>query len=281
MLIDWFTVSAQALNFLILVWLMKRFLYKPILHAIDAREQLIATQLADADAKKNEAKMERDEYAHKNADFDLKRSSLLSQAKEEAKAERQILIDAARQEADALRVKRQETLKADAFHLNQSISNRAKQEVFAIVRKTLSDLATVSLEAQVVEVFCRRLRALDAPSKETMAKALKTASAPAIIRSANEFSVDQRTAIQNAINETFLSEVPVSFDTTPELICGIELFANGQSLAWSITDYLASLEKEVTELLQDNDKAVTKSNSATEVIANKKLQAIKPKANLP
>jgi F-type H+-transporting ATPase subunit b len=42
MLIDWFTVGAQALNFLILVWLLKRFLYKPILDAIDAREKRIA-----------------------------------------------------------------------------------------------------------------------------------------------------------------------------------------------------------------------------------------------
>jgi F-type H+-transporting ATPase subunit b len=52
MLIDWFTVGAQVLNFLILVWLLKRFLYKPILHAIDAREQRIAKELADADAKR-------------------------------------------------------------------------------------------------------------------------------------------------------------------------------------------------------------------------------------
>ncbi len=51
MLIDWFTVGAQALNFLILVWLMKRFLYKPILNAIDAREKKIAAELADADAQ--------------------------------------------------------------------------------------------------------------------------------------------------------------------------------------------------------------------------------------
>ncbi len=51
MLIDWFTVGAQALNFLILVWLMKRFLYRPILHAIDAREKPIAGELADAVGK--------------------------------------------------------------------------------------------------------------------------------------------------------------------------------------------------------------------------------------
>ena len=54
MLINWFTVVAQAINFLILVWLLKRFLYKPILQAIDEREKRIATQLADAEDKKAE-----------------------------------------------------------------------------------------------------------------------------------------------------------------------------------------------------------------------------------
>ena len=52
MLIDWFTVGAQVLNFLILIWLLKRFLYKPILHAIDEREERIATELANADSPK-------------------------------------------------------------------------------------------------------------------------------------------------------------------------------------------------------------------------------------
>jgi F-type H+-transporting ATPase subunit b len=96
MLIDWFTVGAQALNFLILVWLMKRFLYKPILHAIDAREKRIAAELADADAKKAEAQKERDEFQHKNEEFDQQRAALLSKATDEAKAERQRLLDEAR-----------------------------------------------------------------------------------------------------------------------------------------------------------------------------------------
>ena len=57
MLIDLFTVGAQALNFLVLVWLLKRFLYKPILNALDAREKRIARELADADAKTAEARL--------------------------------------------------------------------------------------------------------------------------------------------------------------------------------------------------------------------------------
>ena len=55
MLINPFTVLAQLVNFLILVWLLKRFLYKPILHAIDEREKGIAAQLAQAEGKVAEA----------------------------------------------------------------------------------------------------------------------------------------------------------------------------------------------------------------------------------
>ena len=104
MLIDWFTVAAQALNFLILVWLMKRFLYKPILNAIDEREKRIAAELANADAKKAEAQKEHDEFQHKNTEFDQQRAALLSKATGEAQAERQRLLDEARKAADALSV---------------------------------------------------------------------------------------------------------------------------------------------------------------------------------
>src|SRR5271170_3549593 len=132
MLIDWFTVGAQALNFAVLVWLLKRFLYKPILDAVDAREARITAELADADAKKAEAQKERSEFEHKNQQFDQQRAALLSKATEEAKAERRRLIDDARQAADALSAKRQEALRSDAQILNQAIRRRAQQEVFAI-----------------------------------------------------------------------------------------------------------------------------------------------------
>src|SRR5271155_1747633 len=114
MLIDWFTVGAQALNFIILVWLLKRFLYKPILDAIDAREKRIAAELADADAKRAVAQKERDEFKQRNDDFDRQRAALLAQAVDEAKAERQRLVDEARKAADDLSARRRETLSNDA-----------------------------------------------------------------------------------------------------------------------------------------------------------------------
>ena len=160
MLIDWFTVIAQVINFLILVWLLKRFLYKPILNAVDAREKKVADELKNADAKEAEAQKEKDEFKHKNEEFDQQHNALLKKAKEEAKAERQRLLDEVRKEASDLRARQQEALRNDKQNLNKEIGRRTQQEVFAIARKTLKDLAGVSLEERAVDVFVQRLRNL-------------------------------------------------------------------------------------------------------------------------
>jgi F-type H+-transporting ATPase subunit b len=261
MLIDWFTVGAQALNFLILVWLMKHFLYKPVLRAIDEREKRVAAELANADKKKAEAQKESDEFKQKNDEFDQQRVALLKKATDEVKAERQRLLDEARKAADVLSAKRQETLRNDAHNLHQAISRRTQQEVFAIVRKTLKDLATTSLEERLVEVFTRRVRVMDGPTKAGLIDALKKSSEPALVRSAFDLPAEQQAAIQNALNEISSAEIHIRFETVPDLISGIELTTNGQKVAWSIADYLTSMEKSVDELLKEKDKPKAKTSS--------------------
>ena len=259
MLIDWFTVGAQALNFLILVWLLKRFLYKPILNAVDTREKRIAAELGDADAKKAEAQKDRDGFQRKNELFDQQRAALMSKATDEAKAERQRFLDEARKAADALSAKRMETLRSDAHNLNQAIRRRTQQEVFAIARKALTDLAATSLEERMGEVFIRRLRTMDGKAKEGLAEAFKTASEPALVRSTFDLPAEQRAAIQKALNEIFSAEVRLRFATAPDLVSGIELTTNGQKVAWSIADYLGSLEKGVDELFKEKDRPEAKT----------------------
>jgi F-type H+-transporting ATPase subunit b len=271
MLIDWFTVGAQALNFLILVWLMKHFLYQPILDAIDEREKKIAAALADAAAQKTAAQKDRDEFQHKNEEFDQQRTALLTQATDEAKAERQRLLDEARQAADALGAKRQASLRSEARSLQQAITQRTQAEVFAIARKTLTDLATTSLEERMGDAFTRRLRGLDGKAKGTLGDALKQTSEPALVRSAFDLPVDERAKIQNAINETFSADVPLRYETAPDRISGIELTANGQKVAWSIAEYLKSLESGVNELLKKQDKPEPKPDA-------KPKSATKPEA---
>jgi F-type H+-transporting ATPase subunit b len=273
MLIDWFTVGAQALNFVILVWLLKHFLYQPILDAIDAREQRIAAELADAEAKQAAAQKERDEFQHKNEEFDRQRVALLHKATSDAQAERQRLLDAARQAAEALHVKRQETLRNDARSLNKAISRRTQQEVFAIARKTLTDLAGTSLEERMSAVFMQRLRAVSGEVKESLAKALQAAERPAIVRSAFDLPAAQQGAIRNAVNETFSADVPLRFETAPDLVSGVELATDGHKVSWSITEYLASLETGVDELLRAKNKVATQAQPAATTTAARKNAA--------
>jgi F-type H+-transporting ATPase subunit b len=255
MLIDWFTVGAQALNFVVLVWLMKRFLYKPVLHAIDEREKRIATELAAADAKQKDAEEKRLEFQRKNDEFDRQRAELLAKATEEAKSERERLLDEARRAADTLSAKRQETLRSDARNLNLAVSRRAQDEVFAIARRALTDLATTSLEERLGEVFTRRLLKMDGQAKARLSEAVKKAPAPAVVRSAFALPAEQRAVVQNALNEACSADVRVRFETAPDLISGIELAMDGLKVGWSIAEYLGSLEKGVAEAIGSQAKS--------------------------
>jgi F-type H+-transporting ATPase subunit b len=251
MLIDWFTVGAQLLNFLILVWLLRRFLYKPVRDAIDAREKRIAAELADAAAKKAEARQEHDDFQTKNKAFDEQRNAMLAKVVAEAAVQRERLLNEARQAADNWSAKQADSLRNDRTRLGQEVTRVVKTEVFAIVRQALGDLATVSLEERMGEVFTRRLREMDAKAKLTLGAALETSSEPACVRSTFDMPPELRATVQNALNETFAAAIRIRFETAPDLISGIEVVAGGQKLAWSIDAYLNTLDEKVGLLLAE------------------------------
>jgi F-type H+-transporting ATPase subunit b len=116
----------------------------------------------------------------------------------------------------------------------------------------------------MTEVFRRRLGELNNEAKEGFAKFLKTSADPVIVRSAFELPSEQQSAIQYALQEIFTAGIQVRFETAPDVISGIELTANGQKVAWSIADYLASLENSVGELLKEQSNPQAKSEAKTE-----------------
>jgi F-type H+-transporting ATPase subunit b len=261
MLIDWFTVGAQMINFAILVWLLKRFLYKPILDAIDAREARIAAERADADAQRASAHTERADFERKSREFDQQRAALMSHAIEEARTEGKRLLDQARVSADALAAKRATALRAESAGLYGLLLRRAQQEVFTIARKTLTDLASSSLEERMCEAFLARLSALDANAKQALGKSFQASAEPALIRSAFELPQVARTAIQRALSDSFPGAVPARFETAPDVVCGIELTHNGQKIGWSIAEYLNGMEKDVATLFDGRGEPATKRTS--------------------
>jgi F-type H+-transporting ATPase subunit b len=248
-LIDWFTVGAQAVNFLILMWLLKRFLYKPVLDAIDGREQRLLRQMQNMQAAQAAAAQERDEFERKNAEFEQQHAGLLEQATAEAQAARQQLLEAARAEAAALRAQWQEALDREQQRLSRGIATRTRQEVFAITRKTLTDLADTGLEARMVAVFIRRLQALGMVEKVQMCTPAGQKDCQVLIRSAFLLPPTEQAALTQTVQSMLPIQPNIRFETEPELLSGIELISNGHKLEWSIADYLTALEASIGDLL--------------------------------
>jgi F-type H+-transporting ATPase subunit b len=119
----------------------------------------------------------------------------------------------------------------------------------------LADLAGATLEERMGEVFTRRLRIMDARAKAALGAALQASAEPALLRSSFDLPATERATIQNALNETFSTEVRLRFVTAPDAVCGIDLTANGQKLAWSVGEYLKTLEQRLDSLLATEDAA--------------------------
>jgi F-type H+-transporting ATPase subunit b len=255
MLIDWFTVAAQAINFLLLVWLLKRFLYRPILGAMDAREQRIAAQLHDAETQKHEAEAQSTRFREASEAFEKQKQALLSEAKAEAEATRQRLMEDARNEIESLRLKWREALREEETALEAEITNSVQKEIFAITRHTLRALAGTELEQQIATSFVRRLREFDGGEKEQLEAVIKMSRKPLMIRSAFDLPLATRMEIESVIRENLDNQLSIHYETVPEMIGGIELVSDGRKISWSIAGYLSSLEQHVRRLVKETHVA--------------------------
>lgn len=247
MLIDWFTVLAQLINFLILVYLLRRFLYKPVLNAIHEREKRVSDQLNTASQQMAQAENARLSYEEKNRELDQKKETLVNEAKAAAEQERQQLLEQAKKEYGDLRKKLRESLAEERNSLDEEIRDRIRDEVFDIARKVLSDLADSALEAQIVAVFLKKLKALSPEDWQVLKKGTRNGQI-LTVRSAFELGPDQEKAITGTISQLLAENVSLQFQTASGEIAGVELSGQGYRLGWTISDYLHSLEKRIKTL---------------------------------
>lgn len=253
MLIDWFTVFAQIVNFLVLVWLLKKFLYKPILKVISDRQNEIAKQLQEAELKKKEADEESLLFQNKNKEFDREKSERIKKLNEEIKQLQEHLRAEAKQDIEEQRTKWFSHLKNEKDEVFRNLSQRIQTELFSIMRKAMTDLADTDIQEQLVVVFLQRLKTLSTKEKDELLAELH-ASPTLQIRIASEVSEELRAKIKDTVRQELNKEFDIHFFVVPELIGGIELIANGQKISWNIADYLSSLERLINEVVYKNSE---------------------------
>ncbi|TDB68037.1 F0F1 ATP synthase subunit B family protein [Arundinibacter roseus] len=256
MQIDWFTVIAQIINFFILVWLLKRYLYQPILGAIDAREKKINGQIQDAEGKREDAQREKALYIEKNKLFDEQKQQHLNDLLDEIKAERKKRLDAVAGEAEMLRAEHKHALLTKQNDMLKEIAQKTQREVLQISRKTLKDLATVSLDEQMIAVFLKKLRTVQPEEKLQLIQAYQSAANPVRVQTAFNLDSDLQNEIKSEVDKILGASAEYLFRVSSQLTNGIELSLNGYKFSWTVSAYLDELQQEVSETIKQTSDAV-------------------------
>lgn len=244
--LDWFTIAAQLINFLILVGLLRKYLYRPVLKAVDEREKKIAAQVNNAMAAERAAQEEKTALKEKQADLDSRSSALMERAKTDADAFRDRLIAEARQSVELQRTQWQAALSAAQEDAAAELTRELQDAVMGVARKFLGDLADANLEARMTAVFLDRLRGLDAAQRTRLAAAADGES-EITIRSAVTMNQAENESIRNVLTGIIgRDNLRWKFETDPAMVCGIGLYLTGYKLEWSVADYLDELNSKIT-----------------------------------
>jgi len=273
--LDWFTVIAQIINFLILVALLKRFLYGPIVRAMDRREAEIASRLDAALEKTAVAEKERERYEGLTRDLAENRDEMLAKARDEVTALRQGLLENSRREVDRNRAQWQESLRRERESFLQSLRRHVSHEVCAVAHLVVTEMADASLQERMAICLEKRILVLDGAERAKLAAHFLSPGQEIIVKSAFEMNTEERRTVFRLLHG--LTEVGVKagsssnsgdhdhrlpdeldmvaaggvrFEVDPSLVCGIEIRSGGRALAWNLEEYLDELEQRLLEAIE-------------------------------
>jgi F-type H+-transporting ATPase subunit b len=241
MRIDWLTVVAQIVNFLLLVWLLKRFLYQPVMEAMARREARIESRLEEARTREAEAEAEAEAYRAKSMTLEQEREQQLEKAREAAHGEERRLVEKARHDVDQLRDRWIGQLRREQDDFRKGLKSELAAAVADAARSALSDLADSSLEQRVVEVLLQRMEALPDEERE----ALLASPEPLRVTSAFELGEASREHLRRGLD----APGGLDFSVDRGLGFGIVIRAPDYKLEWTAASYLDNLEERLGELL--------------------------------
>ena len=242
-LFDWFTISAQIVNFLILVALLKHFLYGRILRAIDSRESGIKSSLTEAEEKVRQAELEKQACQKRLCELEGARDEMLAQAQRDADARRLELMEKARKEISSLEARWRADLERERTALFQDIRERAAGEILSVVRRALHDLACCDLDQCATRVFLNKLASMETGAWQEFA------GQQIVIRSASDLPEDVQRTIEVTLERQASRPIHICFEKAASLGWGLELRANGRKITWSAEGYVDALEERLRDAL--------------------------------
>ena len=220
MRIDWWTLAIQTVNVLVLIWLLSRFLYRPVMAAIAARQAAVRTLLSNADEAKRQADSQSAAIEKRFQSFEADKARLQQQARAEAEEQRKRMLEAAAKEAAAARASAEAALRCESDLARKALERDAALLSVDIAQKLLSRAAADA----VVEAFFEGLLRMLPNLPDNECKGLKGSLE---LVCALPASTGAQEHFRSALSAVLPEATSIMFTVDPELICGFELRGPG------------------------------------------------------
>jgi F-type H+-transporting ATPase subunit b len=240
---DLFTFLASLFNFLVLLGVLRIFLFKRVTAAMDARESRIADNWDEAEHEKEEAEQLRRDYEQRMQEADEERDDLLEEARRQIEREKEQGLERAREEVDRRRQDWLEGLQSEKERLFQSVRSEVARATVESTDAALRALAGETLQHQIVATLIDQL----SQRQDELAEHIRGRSVE--VTTADALSEQEQERVRETVNGIAAAET-IDFSTSDRVICGVRMRLGDRELGWSIADHLAKLETDMAELVE-------------------------------
>ncbi len=222
--LNWTTFVLEIINFLVLVWLLKRFFYLPVKEVIVRRQQAIEAQLQHADEKQQQAVALRGQYENRLAAWEQEREAARQQLFHEVEEERQKLQGALQQELEAERQKSAVLAERALAEQQRQIEVQALEQGARFVSRLLEAVASPEVQDRLFDHLLEQLRQLP-PAQRDALQSVANNSTPVAVEVLSAYPLSE--AQQQQLREQIAARVPhhlqCEFNQDRKLIAGLRL----------------------------------------------------------
>tara|TARA_R110002096_G_scaffold43552_4_gene117677 strand:+ start:2743 stop:3504 length:762 start_codon:yes stop_codon:yes gene_type:complete len=250
--LNWTTFILEIVNFLVLVWILKRFLYKPILDIVKQRRIVAEKILHDAEAAKGEAQALNQRYEERQADWEQERQQAREKLMQEIETERT-------HQMDALQLKLQEEqdkARAAESHRQVAIARAAEKmalkQAARFASRLLEQFSSLELEAHFLDSIVNELSQLPEESTAKLRDSWSKLPEHILIESAYPVNESQKNKLEISLSKLLGDSIPINYKQQADIVCGLRISIGAWILSTNIRDELSGFVELTNNLTMES-----------------------------
>ena len=240
MSIDFFTLIAQIINLLILLFLLRKFLYLPILKVLGERKALLENEYKVAEIARKKAEVLEKNAQEKYSEIEIEKQKILAQSHEKAHALEQKLTTEAEQEFKKARQKWKDKLVSEQSTFDLALQNLIAEYFQKFATGALDQMADISLNELFLNKLMQKISAQKQDKKSEFVRDFLVSGELELV-SAENLDAKTKQHFKDFIQKEFMlkEDLKINFSTDKNLICGVVLKNKEQMIEWNLAEYIS------------------------------------------